>query len=147
LELDQPINKSSVTHFETGVRPRKGAEVGVVSYARERSESPSLQEVCHVLARQSGTLVLSCDVDFGASGAPVFAIGEDNIPQIVSIISAKADVSGRSVALGTSLEKPLADLLAILAADEEVATVKAPKTSILSLGSSSKDAGAKFLRP
>jgi len=146
LELTQPIRKTSVKPFQTAVRPRKGAEVGVVSYARDRAESPSLQEVCHVLARRSGTLVLSCDVDFGSSGAPIFTMGEDGRARIVSVVSAKAEVKGRDVALGTSLEKPLSDLMEILATTpEEKQTTSGVR--VLKLGNSQSGAGAKFVRP
>ncbi|MEP5760944.1 MAG: trypsin-like serine protease, partial [Litoreibacter sp.] len=67
LELSSEIRLSNIAPFPTGKRPRKGQKVGVVSYAHDRDQSPSIQEVCHVLARQRGTLVLSCDVDFGSS--------------------------------------------------------------------------------
>lgn len=147
LRLDQPVRNSTVKPFSTGTRPRKGAEVGVVSYAQDRSESPSLQEVCHVLARQSGTLVLSCDVGFGSSGAPIFSIDESGVPQIVSVISAKADVRGRDVALGTSLEKPLNDLIDLMKSTDEVFAVSKPVTRVLTLGGTKNGAGAKFLRP
>lgn len=65
LQLQRPIRNTTVTPFETDARPTKGARVGVVSYAHDRSEAPSLQEVCSVMARQEGVLILSCDVDFG----------------------------------------------------------------------------------
>jgi len=146
LQLDQPIRKSTVTPFATGVRPRKGAEVGVVSYAKDRAESPSLQEICHVLARQSGTLVLSCDVDFGSSGAPIFNIGDDGIPQIVSVISAKADVRGRMVALGTSLEQPLGQLIDMIGQEDAVFAESKPAARVMKLNGGQGD-GAKFLRP
>lgn len=146
LQLDRPIRKSSVTPFATDTRPRKGDEVGVVSYARGRTESPSLQEVCHVLARQSGTLVLSCDVDFGSSGAPVFTVSADGEARIVSVISAKADVRGRQVALGTSLKKPLAELMAMMPKPGAVPATGATVRT-LSSGRTPKGAGAKFVRP
>ncbi|NIZ13990.1 serine protease [Phaeobacter sp. HF9A] len=106
LQLQRPIRNTTVTPFETDVRPRKGARVGVVSYAQDRSEAPSLQEVCSVMARQGGVLVMSCDVDFGASGAPVFSFDGDQ-PRIVSVISAKARVEGNPVSLGASLADEL----------------------------------------
>jgi len=106
LQLHHPIRKSRVVPFLTDIRPRKGQRIGLVSYARGRSEAPSLQEICDVLARQQGVLVMSCDVDFGSSGAPVFSF-EHGEPRIVSVISAMADVDGRKVALGTQLERPL----------------------------------------
>jgi V8-like Glu-specific endopeptidase len=114
LELDQPIRLNSVLPFDTDTRPARGDEVGVVSYAQDRAEAPALQEVCHVLARQTGVLVLSCDVDFGSSGAPIFAF-RDGEARVVSVISAKAEYEGRQVALGTTLEAPLEALLGELA--------------------------------
>lgn len=148
LQLDTPIRKSGVVPYETGARPRKGDAVGVVSYARDRSERPSLQKECHVLARPSESLVLSCSVDFGASGSPIFVLG-DGAPRIVSVVSAKAQVAGRPVSLGSGLEKPLADLRAMLDADTgSFATVgPAPTARRLTIENVPTDGGAKFLRP
>lgn len=149
LELDQPIRKSSVKPFDTYTRPRKGAEVGVVSYAHDRAESPALQEMCKVLARQGGTLVLSCTVDFGSSGAPVFVV-EDGEPKIVSVISAKAMVRDIPVSLGTNLETPLAEMQAMLASGDGVFTAVQPvaRPSVRRVGTGAAGpGGAKFLRP
>ena len=52
LELHHPIRNTTIIPFATDERPAKGDEIGVVSYALDRSEAPSLQEVCGVLARQ-----------------------------------------------------------------------------------------------
>ncbi|MEM1236472.1 MAG: trypsin-like serine protease [Pseudomonadota bacterium] len=109
LELEQPIRNGRIKPFTIADRPQKGERVGVVSYARHRSEAPSLQDTCRVMARQLGMLVLSCDVDFGASGSPVFTY-ERGVPQIASVVSAKADVRGQDVALGTSLQTELTAL-------------------------------------
>jgi len=119
----------------------------VVSYAHDRAESPSLQERCRVLARRSGMLILSCSVDFGSSGAPVFVVDDSGVARIVSVISAKAQIAGRDVALGTRLEKPLGDLMALMANSEAPA---APKTGVRVLtlgGTSTLGGGAKFVRP
>ncbi|TNE63779.1 MAG: trypsin-like serine protease [Rhodobacteraceae bacterium] len=110
IELSQPVRNSAVRPFPTSVRPEKGQEVGVVSYAHDRAESPSLQEVCHVMARQGGVLVTSCEVDFGSSGAPIFDM-TGAMPRIVSVVSAKANFRGERVSVGTSLDGALADLL------------------------------------
>ena len=147
LKLDQPVRKSSVTYFETAKRPRKGAQVGVVSYGRDRAESPALQEVCHVLARQSGTLVLSCAVDFGSSGAPVFTIDDDGQARIVSVISSKADIRGRPVALGTSLEKPLAELRAIMASNPTETQSTKNAARVFTLAPRTQGSGPRFIRP
>ena len=102
LELDQPIRLPSITPFETDVGPATGDQVEVVSYAMDRSEAPSLQEVCFVLGNQPGVVVLSCSVDFGSSGAPFFMV-RDGVARVVSVVSAKAEVDGKKVALGTAL--------------------------------------------
>lgn len=143
IELDQPIRLPGVQPFETDRYPREGDEVGVVSYAQDREDAPSLQEVCHVMGKQPGVLVLTCNIDFGSSGSPIFTL-RDGVARVVSVVSAKAEVEGRKVALGTSLERPLADLRAALDRDE----VPSHGVRVLSGGGAgTADGGAKFLRP
>ncbi|MEI4233590.1 trypsin-like serine peptidase [Roseovarius sp. D22-M7] len=115
LELARGIDMPGGQIFATGAAPRAGDRIGVVSYARGRAEAPSLQNACRVLARQEGMLVMSCDVDFGASGAPVFTLGHGG-PRIVSVISAMAEVEGRKVSLGMPLAGPLRMLRAAIEA-------------------------------
>lgn len=132
IELDQPIRLPSIRPFVVDGDPMLGEQVGVVSYARERSEAPSLQEVCDVLGRQPGVVVLTCNVDFGSSGAPIFAM-DGGEPRIVSVVSAKAEVENRAVALGTSLDGPLEAVRAELASSSSRTRIQRN--------------GAKFLRP
>ena len=134
IALDQPIRLPSVQPFATGAAPGMGDAVGVVSYGRDRAEAPSLQEMCSVLARKPGLLVLSCDVDFGSSGAPVFAM-QDGVPRVVSVVSAKAEVEGRKVALGAGLDVPLAELRVLIEGDT------GPSRRRMGEG------GAKFVKP
>jgi len=143
LELQHPIRNTQVVPFRTDARPRKGQQVGVVSYARDRADAPSLQEVCNVMARQRGVLIMSCDVNFGASGAPIFSFRAGE-PRIVSVVSAMARVEGRPVSLGTQLQQPLADLRAALAAGKGVFQSDAPSMSAVG---ERRDTGAKFARP
>lgn len=146
LELTQPIRNTTITPFETGARPRTGDRVGVVSYALDRAEAPSLQEVCEVLARQEGVLVTSCSVDFGSSGAPIFVV-ENGVAQIVSIVSAKAEVRGEAVSLGTALAQPLAELRAELVAGRGVYLSGTSAKSRIRVGETRRDTGAKFVKP
>lgn len=152
LQLDQPIRLPSIHPFATDKRPSRGDEVGVVSYAQDRSEVPSLQQVCHVLGKQSSEsvnrkadgskfdmLVLSCDVDFGSSGAPIFSM-RDGTLRIVSVVSAKAEVNGEKVSLGTPLADHVEYLRAKLA--EGGSSLKPRNVRILSGGS-----GGTFVRP
>jgi len=143
LELDQPILKSGVVPFQIDHSPRKGQHIGIVSYARGRNDAPSLQKDCDVIARQHGVLVMSCDVDYGASGAPVFSFEEDK-PRIVSVVSAMAEVDGRKVSLGTRLEKPLETLRAELASGIGAYQDPAP---VISTAGTRRDIGAKFAKP
>jgi len=146
LELQAPIRNTTVIPFETDIRPRKGAKIGIVSYAHDRADAPSLQEICAVMARQQGVLIMSCDVDFGSSGAPVFSFN-DGVARIVSVVSAKADVDGRQVALGTQLEGPLALLRADLEAGGGVFQSASPAANRISVGGARRQTGAKFIRP
>ena len=108
-----------------------------------RSEAPSLQEICDVVARQQGVLVMSCDVDYGASGAPIFSFTSGQ-PRVVSVVSAMAQVEGRKVSLGTQLTQPLHDLKNALDAGEGFFQPGAPQMSTLG---ERRDTGAKFARP
>ena len=147
LELQRPIQNTTIKPFGTGVRPRKGDKVGVVSYARNRSEAPSLQEVCEVLAQHEGVLVTSCSVDFGSSGAPIFTF-MDGEPHIVSVVSAKAEVDGVNVSLGTALGMPLALLRAEMVAGKGVFQKSAPISRRIGVGEGMPGSGgAKFVKP
>lgn len=115
LELDQPIRLPNVRPFATSGNAPPGAEVAVVSYAEGRSEAPSLQAECRLLAGDGAMVVLTCTAEFGASGAPVLQ-QRDGIWQIISVLSAKAQMAGQPVSLGTPLEPALSDLKAALAA-------------------------------
>ncbi|MDE0590631.1 trypsin-like serine protease [Halocynthiibacter sp. C4] len=146
LRLSQPIRNQNIVPFTTSVHPKKGAAVDVVSYAHDRADSPSLQRECHVLALRLETLVLSCDVDFGASGAPIFSY-VNGVPEIVSVVSARAEAGGRQVALGTSLEKPLDVLMEEMAAAPSVFKRGAPIMRNGVREGFKQSTGAKFVRP
>jgi len=143
LELDQPIRLPSIQPISTSSPPALGDEVGVVSYAQDRAEAPSLQQICHVIDGSVKVLVLSCDVDFGSSGSPIFAV-RNGVPQIVSVVSAKAESNGMKVSLGTALEAPLAEVMAEMAKESRAVSVAGTKVNTLSGG---KASGAKFIKP
>lgn len=146
LELRWPIRNGVIRPFRTGLSPTKGDRVGVVSYAKDRSEAPSLQEVCNVLARQEGVLVTSCTVDFGSSGAPIFSFSNGEV-EIVSVVSAKAEAEGQNVSLGTSLVEPLMVLRDEL--DAGKGYYKPPNLAErrVVVGASPNLTGAKFVKP
>ncbi|RVT86572.1 trypsin-like serine protease [Rhodobacteraceae bacterium CCMM004] len=146
LELDRPIAAAEVAPFHTAPEPRAGAEVAVVSYAHDRAERPALQEVCHVLGHQQGALILSCDVDFGSSGAPILDLAGPE-PQVVSVVSAKAQMDGTKVSVGTALGWSLGEMRALIAAGDGVFHRTKPQVLRLSNDAAKARGGAKFLRP
>jgi len=146
IELDRPIRSTSVLPYETGKRRFLSRQVGVVSYAHDRAEVPSMQDTCNVLGRVEGTLVLDCDVDFGSSGAPVFDLS-DGAPRIISVVSAKGEVGDQKVSLGTALEIPLAEMQALLEAGDGVFTRPEAPAVVLERAESVAATGAKFVRP
>lgn len=105
LELDRPIRLTGLQPFPTAPQaPAAGSAVAMVSYARDRAEAPSLQDRCTVLdRRREGVLVMSCSIDFGASGAPVFVL-DGGVPRIVSVISAMSEGNAGTVSLGVQLD-------------------------------------------
>lgn len=137
LRLDHPIRLPQVQPFATATAPDPGADVGIVSYAQDRSEAPSLQEVCKIVAQRPDMMVLSCAVDFGASGAPVFTV-QGGAVAVVSVVSAKAEVQGQPVSLAVPLATPLAQLMAAM----DKSTAATPGVRVLSTGTG----GAKFVK-
>ena len=146
LELQRPIRNGSIFPFETAARPAAGDRIGVVSYAKDRSEAPSLQEVCEVLARQQGILVTSCTVDFGSSGAPIFTF-QDGRARIVSVVSAKAEADGKDVSLGTDLDTPLRALMSALDAGQGYDIGPNLAERRITVGDDRSNTGAKFVKP
>jgi len=146
LRLTRPVRSVTVLPFGIGDSPKRGEKVDVVSYAQDRATSPSLQESCRVVARQSGVLVMDCDVDFGSSGAPVFMIHQGRA-QIVSVVSAKAMMRDKQVALGSTLAASISELHALLkSADAQVFTDVQPLANRIA-PTGAPEVGAKFERP
>ncbi len=135
VQLDQPIRLPQVQPFGLAAGPVEGDTVGVVSYAHDRAEAPALQSMCEVLKRDSDVVLMNCAADFGASGAPIFAM-RAGVPRIVSVVSAKAELRGAPVSLGT-----LVDHIAVLRAEIEAPAGAVAEHEIRRAG------GAKFVRP
>jgi V8-like Glu-specific endopeptidase len=135
IELAQPVRLPQLHLFELDQSPpTRNENVGVLSYAKGRSEAPSLQRACRVIERESNTVVLTCSVDFGASGAPVFTL-DNGVPRIISVISAKAEIGKKQVSVG-ALVRGVADLRAELNSRDDTDSVNEIRVK-----------GAKFLRP
>ncbi|WP_323784097.1 trypsin-like serine peptidase [Thalassovita sp.] len=145
LELAQPIRNGIVIPFKVARDVGAGDRVGVVSYARDRAEAPSMQDICSVTGRQQGILVMSCDVDFGASGSPVFSFDKGQT-RIVSVISAKAHADGERVALGSQLDGSVDLLRNQLDAGVGVLKATLSQARRVRVGAARNATGAKFLK-
>lgn len=111
LRLKRPIDEATILPFATDARLETGDALGVISYTHWQKDTPLWQHPCDVLARKGDVLVMNCEVDFGASGAPVFAVQVGVRPRLVSVISSKAALGNRPVSVGTVLEDALKVLL------------------------------------
>ncbi|MGJ8621259.1 MAG: trypsin-like serine peptidase [Yoonia sp.] len=143
LELASPIRMSRLKPYLIAPRPLTGDAVRVVSYGRGRADAPSLQEDCMVLGRNLGVLVMTCDVEFGSSGSPVF-MRVDGDMRIVSVVSAMAQMEGETVALGTSLQEPFSQLIAHFGSLGPAPLLDGRR--LIGVGGRN-DTGAKFVRP
>lgn len=150
IQLDQPIRLPNLQPFVVDSTVATGDTVGVVSYAQDRADVPSLQDTCAVIAAEPDALILSCSVDFGSSGAPVFSV-HDGVVKIASVVSAKAQLEGNPVALGVPLQEPLAQLMAAIVAVPEgrggVRMLSGGGSALNSGGGGARNpGGAKFIK-
>jgi V8-like Glu-specific endopeptidase len=104
--LEEPIRSENIKPFIVAPLPQRGDGVAVVSYAMGRKDVPSIQSLCEVRAEQDDVLLLTCDVDYGASGAPVFVMS-DGTAVIVSLISAMTFLGDEKLSLGVALQETL----------------------------------------
>lgn len=111
LRLDKPISRNQVAPLAMDGGAERGDSLDVMSYTQANATRPRLKRSCSVLARKSRTLVMSCLVDFGASGSPVLELRPGQAPRLVSVISAKAAMGSRRVSIGTALDETLSDLI------------------------------------
>ncbi|NDR59353.1 S1 family peptidase [Pseudoruegeria sp. M32A2M] len=103
LRLQSPISSQNVLPLDFNPGLERGDTLAVMSYTIGNKTNPIMEYPCTVLAREMQTLVMSCEVDYGASGAPVIALNKGNRPTLVSVVSAKAAMNGKKVSVGTTL--------------------------------------------
>jgi protease YdgD len=149
LQLQSPIPSALAAPFSVE-SPGNGSDVSVVSYAEGREDVLSWQKVCKVLQKYEGTIAVDCNVTFGSSGAPVLdrSFGR---ARIVSIISSGGQVGDKTVAFGMELPKIVAALKTLLRQDKPLrvaaSAVTKPAIRRIGVGESSRDIGARFVKP
>ena len=153
LRLDRSVPSSTVTPIAMGAAVAPASAVTLVSYGTDREAFPSIEEDCAILSRQGAVQVLSCHVVAGSSGSPVLHLGA-NGPEIVAVVSGRADLSGEDVSVAVVADTLVPGLLAA-AAEAAPATPPARLSQGGSVvirrvgeGGTDRDGiGARFVRP
>ncbi|MEM8822014.1 MAG: trypsin-like peptidase domain-containing protein [Pseudomonadota bacterium] len=141
LELDRALDLPTMRPLPVTGELSEGDRVELVSYARTRAHAASREDDCNVITRGPQILVLTCDVDFGASGAPVFYRDPKGLG-IASVVSAMTIYEGRRVALAATVEAGLDPLLAEFARAPRMA----PRAKTIKPGESASGT-IRFSRP
>ena len=91
--LDAPLDVSALAHLHIGPLPAWSAQVKILRYDRMNSNHIA-QQNCKVAAREGQAALLSCTVDSGASGAPVFVMDEAEL-YLAAVVSRKISAPER----------------------------------------------------
>lgn len=104
LRLMRPVRASTASPLEISYQPDKESRVSIVAYDESNSTQMGLLDECQSAhtPRARDVRVISCAVERGSSGAPVFVMQED-APHIAAIISAKARIGETTIALAADL--------------------------------------------
>jgi protease YdgD len=151
LQLQTPVLAAVAAPFAVE-SPGRGTSVSVVSYAEGREDALSWQKVCTVLGKNAGLIAVDCNVTFGSSGAPVLDLSSGRA-RIVSIISGGyKEADNATVAFGMDLPDIVGRLKSLLRQGKVLRTATTepaaqPKVRRLGAGDTSRDTGAKFLKP
>lgn len=79
IRLEAPISPEEATPISIAPAPRPGARLTAVSYARDRSQLPSIERNCVVVWIEASAVVSTCDANFGGSGGPLFVVNENGL--------------------------------------------------------------------
>lgn len=143
LQLDQSIRHPGIEPVPLAPPAGAGQRVGIVSYGQGRDDAPSLQRRCGLLARRGDVSMLSCDVEFGSSGAPVFRFDGPQ-PRMWAVVSAMSERDdGRKVSIAVDLAENYDTLKAAFA---QVKRKVIPVRRRITNGER-PDIGAKFIKP
>lgn len=142
IRLDSAISTVLADPFHVGTQT-VGNKVSVVSYARGREEALSWQRSCSVRKKweTSGVAAFSCDVTFGASGAPVFDTSGRR-PEIVSVISRGGPTEDGIISYGPIIQAPIVELKEALRVSKGVNVAGGGVASRIRTS-----AGARFVKP
>lgn len=110
IELTEAISPDLITPLAPSDDVHLNKALAVVSYAKGRAEAPSLQRPCHRKTSIATLRILTCEVNFGASGAPVIVEHESGL-QVAAVISGKSENNAETTAIAVPLGSLLDELL------------------------------------
>lgn len=120
VELAAPAPEAAAP-FGVGALTAGDAALTIVSYARDRSQAPSISEDCPVIGVSDGLLAVDCAVERGVSGAPVLA-GQGEGARIVAVVAGMGSLpDGTGIALAALAAARIDALRADLAAQADAA--------------------------
>lgn len=113
IRLREPLPAGDVPPFDVGTPPLPGAALTLVSYRRDRANAPTLQAGCPYQAVTGPLLLLDCPVNFGASGAPVFAQVQGET-SVVGVLAARSGTRQNPLAIAVRADTAVTKLLETL---------------------------------
>ncbi|ATG49352.1 hypothetical protein CEW89_18280 [Celeribacter ethanolicus] len=122
-------------------------DLTVASYGQPQNDVMTIQRACHLLDASQGLYAFDCYINYGSSGAPVFAEDQGRLA-IVSLVSSMGEAGGRRVGYGMSLSGKVEALKRQLALGVPSSEVKAAVVKRITVGggTSSRAVGnSKFL--
>lgn len=111
VRLDAPIPHSEAPPFEVGPTPPDGTPLTLISYRQDRPHALTRQQGCDVLDVAAPGMTLACDVTFGASGSPLFAV-EGERARIVAVVVARGKAGPVALAFAVLADAALAKVMA-----------------------------------
>lgn len=117
LLLETPITPAQASPLSLSMEGPEGRQAAIFSYARRYGPWPFLEEGCQILFKRKDTLIMSCEVDFGASGAPVLKLSPNAPPAILSVISAKAMMGSKRISIASTLDETLHEMIETIRQD------------------------------
>ena len=110
IRLISSIPEEKAPSFSLAPSPGRGLPLTLISYRRDRAHALTRQDGCEILGEKGPVMALGCDVTFGASGSPLFAVIEGET-RLVGVISAMSRANGRAVAWAVRLDAAIGDML------------------------------------
>lgn len=113
IRLRDPIPEAVAPHFDVAPVEVARGPLTMISYRRDRAHALTRQDGCTVRRAQGPVLGLGCDVTFGASGSPLFAMSGGRM-RLVAVVSAMNRSSGQPIAWAVRVDAAIGEVLAAM---------------------------------